>query len=117
MGEYVLNSHMLAIPMGGDDVFVGVHGYNHWKWWLLIFMIFSLDGKEVELKGITRKRSKAINSNVMTNFLKMGHQGVIAQLCSIDVLTSKSCISLDIQRVLDKHFKVFEDIPKGIPPP
>ena len=30
MGEYVLNSPMLSIPMGGSDVVLGVHGYNLW---------------------------------------------------------------------------------------
>ena len=48
---------------------------------------------------------------------KKGHQGVIAQLCSLDVQTFKSSISLDLQKVIDKHSKVFEVIPKGLPPP
>ena len=53
----------------------------------------------------------------MTKLLKKGHHGVIAQLCSLDVQTSKSSISPNIQKVIDKHSKVFEDIPKGLPPP
>jgi hypothetical protein len=48
--------------------------------------------------------------------LKKGHQGVIAQLCSLDVQTSKTSIPQDLQRIIDKHSKVFEDIPKGLPP-
>jgi hypothetical protein len=47
---------------------------------------------------------------------RRGHQGVIAQLCSLDVHTSKPCIPLDLQGIIDKHSKVFEDIPKGLPP-
>ena len=31
--------------------------------------------------------------------------------------TSKSSISLDLQKVIDKHSKVFEGIPKCLPPP
>jgi hypothetical protein len=57
-----------------------------------------------------------ISSNVMTKLLKKGHQGVIAQLCSLDVQTSKPYIPLDLQGIIDKHSKVFEDIPKGLPP-
>ena len=53
----------------------------------------------------------------MTKLLKKGHQGVIAKLCSLDVQTSKSFISLVLQKVIDKHSKVFKDIPKGVPPP
>jgi hypothetical protein len=52
----------------------------------------------------------------MTKLLKKGHQGVIAQLCSLDVQTSKPYIPLDLQGIIDKYSKLFEDIPKGIPP-
>ena len=31
MGEYVLNTPMISIPMGCADVILGVHGYNHWE--------------------------------------------------------------------------------------
>ena len=50
----------------------------------------------------------------MTKLLKRGHQGIVAQLCSLDVKNSKFPISPDLQRVINKHSKVFEDIPKGI---
>ena len=53
----------------------------------------------------------------MTKLLKKGYHGVISQLCSLDVQTSRTSISIDLQRVIDKHSKVFEDIPKGLPPP
>lgn len=53
----------------------------------------------------------------MKKLLKKGHRGVIAQLCSIEVHTSKFAISPYLQKVSDKHSKVFEDIPKGPPPP
>jgi hypothetical protein len=43
-------------------------------------MKFSLEGKEIELRGITRKTIKVISYNGMTKLLKKGHQGVIAQL-------------------------------------
>ena len=59
---------------------------------------------------------KVLSSNGMKKILKKGHQGVIAQLCSLDVQTSKSYIPQDIQGIIDKHSKVFEDIPKGFPP-
>jgi hypothetical protein len=52
----------------------------------------------------------------MTKLLKKGHQGVIAQLCSLDVQTYKPSIPQDLQGIIDKHSKVFEDIPKGLPP-
>ena len=81
-----------------------------------IFMKFSLEGKKIELRGIRGKPSKVIIYNGMTKLLKRGHQGVIAQLCSLDVQTSKPYIPQDLQRIIDKNSQVFEDIPKGIPP-
>ena len=72
--------------------------------------------KEYDLNGITGKPSKVISSNGMKNLLKRGHKGVVSQLFSLYFQTSKLPISLDLQRVINKHYKVFEDIPKGIPP-
>lgn len=53
----------------------------------------------------------------MTKFLKRGHHSVIAELWSLDVQTYKSSIYPNLQNVIAKHLKVFEDIPKGLPPP
>jgi hypothetical protein len=79
-----------------------------------LFMKFSLEGKEIELRGITGKPGKVISSNGMTKL--KGHQGIIAQLCSLDVQTSKPYIPQDLQVIIDKNSKVFEDIPKGLRP-
>ena len=81
-----------------------------------LFMKVSLKRKEIELRGITGKPSKVISSNGMTKLLKKGNQGVIAQLCSLDVQKSKPYIPQDLQGIIDKHSKLFEDIPKGLPP-
>ena len=51
----------------------------------------------------------------MTKLLNKQQRGVIAQLCSLDVQTSKLAVSPDLQKVLDKYYKVF-DMPKGLPP-
>ena len=116
-----MNSPMIAIPMGGADVVLGIKwlqslgtmAFNFQE----LFMNFSLKGKEIELKGITWKPSKVISSNGMTKLLKKGHQGVIAQLCSLDVQTSKPSIPQDLQRSLiniPKYLKIF---PKVFNPP
>jgi hypothetical protein len=105
--------------MGGADVVLGIQwlqslgtvAFNFQE----LFMKFLLEGKEIELRGITRKPSKVISSNDMTKLLKKGHQGIITQLCSLDVQTSKPFIPQDLQRIIDKHSQVFEDNPKGLP--
>eukprot|EP00253_Pinus_taeda_P032580 PITA_32580 len=119
MGEYVLTIPMLSIPMGGADVVLGVQwlqslgtiAFNFQE----LFIKFSMEGKEVALRGIAGKPGNIISSNGMTKLLKKEQKGVIAQLCSLDVSTSESSISPDLQKVLDNHSKVFET-PKGLPP-
>eukprot|EP00253_Pinus_taeda_P033703 PITA_33703 len=67
MGEYVLTSPMLSIPMGGVDVVLGVQwlqslgtiAFNFQE----LFINFSTEGKEVELRGIAGKPGKIISSN------------------------------------------------------
>jgi hypothetical protein len=120
MGKYVMNSQMISIPLGGANVVLGIQwsqtlgtmAFNFQE----LFVKFSLEGKEIELRGITGKPSKVIISNGMTKLLKKGHQGVIAQLFSLDVQTSKLPIPQYLQGIIDKNSKVFEDIPKGLPP-
>ena len=110
---------MLSIPMGGVDVVLrvqwiqslGTIAFNFQE----LFINFFAEGKEVKLRGIAGKPRNIISSNGMTKLLKKEQRGVIAQLCSLDVSTSKSSISLDLQKVLENHSKVFET-PKGLPP-
>jgi len=64
MGEYVLDSLILSIPMGGVDVVIGVQwlqslgmiAFNFQE----LFMKFFWEGKEVELRGISGKLRKII---------------------------------------------------------
>jgi hypothetical protein len=109
---------MIAIQMGGANGVLGVQLLQSLGRVALhfhdLFMRFSLEGKEIELRGIQRKPSKVISSN-MTKFLKKGHHGVIAQLCSLDVQTSRPSILMDLQKVIDNHSKVFGEMPKALP--
>ena len=82
MGEYVLNSPMIYIPMGGVDVVLGVQWlqslgtmeFNFQK----LYIKFSWEGKEW-VNGVTRKPSKVISSNGMTKLLKRRDKDVVAQ--------------------------------------
>jgi hypothetical protein len=76
MGEYVMNSPMIYIIMGGVDVVLGIQwlqslgtlDFNFQE----LFMKFSLEGKEIELRGITGKFGKVMISNGMKKLLKRG---------------------------------------------
>ena len=72
-----MNSPMISIPMDGVDVVLGIQwlqslgivAFNFQE----LFMKFLLEGKEIELRGITWKPSKVISSNGMKKLLKNGH--------------------------------------------
>jgi hypothetical protein len=106
--------------MGGVDFVLGVEWLQSSGTVALsfqyIFMIFSSEGKEIELRGIQGKLSKVITSNNMTKLLKKGHHGVIAQLCSLDIQPSISFAPVDLQKVIINHSKVFGEMHKGLPP-
>ena len=100
MGEYVLNSPMISIPMGGADVVLGVQwlqslgmiAFNFQE----LFMKLLWEGKEFELRGIEGKPCKIISSHGMTKILKKQQRGLIVELCSLDVQTSKLAVSQDL---------------------
>lgn len=74
IGEYVLNSPMLSIPMGGDVFVLGVPwtqklGMITFNFQLLFLKIF-WERNEIELRGITWKLGNLINSNGMAKILK-----------------------------------------------
>jgi hypothetical protein len=119
LGEYLLDSPMISIQMGGVDVVLGVQWLQSLGTMTLnfqvLFMRFSLEGKEIEIRSIQGKPSKVIISNSMKKLLKKRHCGVIAQLCSLDCQTSISSTPMDLQMVINNHSKVFGEIPKGLP--
>jgi hypothetical protein len=57
-----------------------------------------------------------IRYNSVKRLLKKGHHFVISQLCSTNVQTSISSTPLELQIVIINHYKVFGEIPKGLPP-
>jgi hypothetical protein len=67
-----MNSPMIVIPMGGADVVLeiqwlqslGTMAFNFQE----LFMKFSLEGKEIELRGIIGKPGKVISSNGMKKY-------------------------------------------------
>ena len=94
MGEYVLITLMLSIPMGGVDVVPGVQwlqslgttAFNFQE----LFMKFSVEGKEVGLRGIAGKPGKIISSNGMTKLLKKG-----AKRCNCTIVFAR-CFHIGI---------------------
>jgi hypothetical protein len=71
MGEYILDSPMIAIQMGGVKVALGVQWLQSQGIMALnfqqLFMRFSFEGREIELISIQGKPSKVMISNCVKN--------------------------------------------------
>ena len=52
----------------------------------------------------------------MIKLIKKGHQGVMAQLCSLNVQMLISYNLGDIHKDINNHPRVFGLVPKGLPP-
>jgi hypothetical protein len=80
MGEYLLDSPMISIQMGGVDVVLGVQWLQSLGTMALnfqdLFMRFSSEGKEIELRGIQGKPSKVIIQEVEYLGHIVSHEGV-----------------------------------------
>jgi hypothetical protein len=111
MGEYLLDNSMISIQMGGANVVLGVQWLQSLGTMALnfqdLFLGFSLEGKEIDLRGIQGKHSKVISSNSMKKLLKKEHHVLIAQLCSLNVQTYISFSKVYLQIVINNHSKVF----------
>jgi hypothetical protein len=74
MGEYLLDHPMIVIQMGCVDVILGVQWLQSLGIIALnfeeIFMRFSSEDKEIELKGIQGKLSKVISSSSTKKLFK-----------------------------------------------
>jgi hypothetical protein len=82
MGEYLLDNLIIEIQMGGIGVVLRVQWIQSLGTMSLnsqeIFMIFSLEGHEIEPRGIQDKIFKVISYNNMTKLLKNGNHCVFA---------------------------------------
>ena len=73
---------MIAIPMGGDDVVLGVQwlqslGTIAFNFQELVMKLL-WEGKEFELRGIEGKPCNIINSHSMTKLLNKQQKGAIS---------------------------------------
>jgi hypothetical protein len=119
MREYNLQIPMYVIPIGGVDVVFGIEwlrklgtistNYNE------LFMILELEGSQHELKGLKIGPSQVINSHRMEKILKEGSRVVVVGLYSMEVKQEDENIPEELKWTLEKHHKVFQEIPNGIP--
>jgi len=120
MGEYNLEGPMYIIPIGGVYVVLGIQ-------WLRtlgtistnyreLVMIFELEGIQYELKGLKYGPSEVINSHGMETLVKNGSKGVVFKLYYMEVNQEDENIPEELRCTLEWHYRVFQEIPKGLPP-
>jgi hypothetical protein len=76
------------------------------------------EGKRVTLKGMTENAPKVVSVKHMQAVFRHGDMAYAAECLVVTQNTQEKHISYigDIQRIIDKHMKVFGPIPPGKPP-
>lgn len=116
------NAEMRLLPLGGCDMVLGVQwlstlGPVLWDFKQLQ-MEFTVGEKKHVLKGDNATEVQLVNAKRMQHMINKGINGVMAQVCSIQVETTQevtSVFSPDILQILHSFEEVFS-IPKELPP-
>ena len=72
-----------------------------------LFMQFQSQGKVVELRGLKEKSPQMVSSHQMQKLLKKDADGLVAQLCSLEVSQSNALTHSDLQAIIDHHLVIF----------
>lgn len=108
------------LPLEGYDVVLGTQwlctlGPIIWDFSKLQ-MRFTIEGKEVEFKGLSTPPNKVVDHFQIQAEAKKKKKGIIVQVYAVgENNTIKIPVSNEVQQLLDKYQEVINE-PKGLPP-
>jgi hypothetical protein len=120
--DFNLESKLYTVPLGGVYVVLGVqwletlgkYSVNHQEH----FIQFKWKGKSYKLYGFQPPQTQVVSSQQMETMIRKGEIAYFIQCHNIEIQESEHDDSrtLDIQDLIQKHKKVFQDIPMELPP-
>lgn len=121
MGEYQLSTPMYTFPIRGVGVVLGAQWLRTLGTFAMnleeLFIKFKLEGKVYKLHGSrTPPPTHMISSHRMEKLIRKGAPGIIVRCYSIEGYEEPKSVTPELQEVLSHHSKVFEDLPKALPP-
>jgi hypothetical protein len=120
--DFNLESKLYIVPLGGVNVVLGVqwlqtlgtYSINHEEH----FSQFKWQGKSYKLDGFQPPQTQVVSSQQMEKMTLKGATVYFIQCHNIEIQKSKQDDSRtsDIQDLIQKHKKVFQDLPMELPP-
>jgi hypothetical protein len=120
--NYELESGFYTVPLGGVDIVLGIQwlqmlgtcSTNHQKQ----FIKFKWEGIQYKLYRFQPPPTQIISSQQMEKLIRKGAPSYVAHCHQMELLTTKIVKSQDpeIQALIQKHDKVFQDLPMKMPP-
>nr|MDZ8005329.1 RNase H-like domain-containing protein [Nostoc sp. DedSLP05] len=115
-----LKEDFFVVDIGGVDIVLGVQ----WLYSLGTYctnhqertLTFLKDGEELTIKALPAKDIKVVDSKHMSKLLKKGHFGFMARLYCMDIMSANQKEMLGVDALLQKYERVFQDLPKELPP-
>ena len=93
---------------------LGTYSANHQKY----FISFNWKGQKHKLYGFPTPENQIISSPQMTKIIQKGVPAYIVQCHQLEILSTKMINegSPEVQGLIQKHEKVFQDLPMKMPP-
>jgi hypothetical protein len=120
--DFNLESELYTVPLGGVDVVLGVqwlqtlgtYSVNHQKH----FIKFKWQGKRYKLYGFQPPQTQVVSSQQMEKMIQKGATAYFIQCHQMEIQESEQDNSRapEIQELIQKHKKVFQDLPMELPP-
>jgi len=120
--DYNLTSEFYTLPLGGVDAVLGVqwlqtlgtYSANHQEH----FITFNWQGHKYKLHGFQAPNTQVVSSQQMEKLIRKGAAAYVIQCHHMDGQGSEQekSNSIEVEELIQKHKKVFEDLPMELPP-
>lgn len=117
-----LESKLYTTPLGGVDVVLGVqwlqklgnYSANHQNH----FIKFKWQWQKYKLYGFQTPQTQVVSSQQMEKMIRKGASAYFIQSHQMEIQDSEqdNYRALEIQELVQKHKKVFQDLPMELPP-
>ena len=93
---------------------LGTYSANHQKQ----FISFKWEGQKHKLYGFQAPENQIVSSSQMMKMIQKGAPAYLVQCHQLEMLSTKMIneVSLEVQGIIQKHEKIFQDLPMKIPP-
>ncbi|XP_059066288.1 uncharacterized protein LOC131857619 [Cryptomeria japonica] len=121
LGKHPTKEDFYVVELGDSDVILGIPWIHSLGRFYLdhpkLELGFTQNGQEVLIQGLHDGTTRMVTSKKLERIFRRSQGEWAAQCMVLDKNSNQGeAIHVDIKPIIKKHKKVFEDIPKGLPP-